>query len=208
MGPLERNEVLAELVVIEAQRRELERRRGDLLVQARDAGVTQVELARVLEVSQATVSRQLPRQKPTATEARDRAGAELVDRYEQRLISSEEFVEALLGLGEGPLPALDRAVLRGTVGLDVAEVYDQARRTGQTEQERLAALGPDAVAELVRHAGKDALERLRVDGADEEERRRLAARMLALRPSQMQESVEFILECRARTGQGGATVTA
>lgn len=194
--------VLDELSVVAAELRRLERRRGDLMRAAQELGVIQEEIARRLEVSQAAVSRQLRSRPATLAEARERLIEDAIDAYEAGRSSEAELLEQLLAVGDGPMPAFERGVIRGTIGLDVARRVREARSPAATERERLVGMDPDLLADLLRVTVHDTLARLRRQGDTTGLREDLARRARASRAADPTTRADLILQCRAILDEG------
>lgn len=212
MGERELSVVLGELVAVEAQRRGLERRRLDLVVEASRLGASQERLGRLLEVSQPSVSRFVSRPVAEPMGSVEREVAELVEGYEAGRVHPVSLVVRLSGLvpDQGPVPALDRAVLRGTVPSSLARLVQETRAKRVSDEDGLRALGGDELADVVHQDVLAAVDRLRelegqggVVGTDWRDLVRAERRLL---PGEVEESVGLALACRAISG--GGTVTA
>lgn len=183
--------VLVELSLVEAQSRQLARRRAALIAEATQAGATQDEVARRVGRSQATLSRQLNRE-PQADPME-----EAVDAYEAGQLSAAALVEQLLGNEGKTMPALDRAFARGTIGPDIVSRLERRRGEGVNERERLELMDPDLLGDVLRASVQDAVAHLRRAGDTSGLREQLARRGRATRAKDSAARVDLILECRA-----------
>lgn len=195
-------EVLDALSAVEAHLRTLMRDRADLMEHAVSIGVSQADLARRLEVSQAAVSRRMRQHHESGQDSRDRRVAVVIDAHERRQISTARLVKELVALGEGPMPALDRAIVRGTISPHVALEVEAAHLSRLAEAERLERMDPDLLDDLMQSHVKDAMVYLR--DRDPQAHQELARR--ARHATSAAERIQLITESRAVLGDQGSNL--
>lgn len=196
--------VLDALSAVEAHIRSLSRDRAALMEHASAIGIPQTDLARRLDVSQAAISRRLRQWQGTPVDSRSRAILDAVDTYERRQITTAPLTRALIDAGEGPMPALDRAIVRGTVPPQVALDVRAAHEATLSEDEQLERMNPDLLDDLMKTLVEQALTHLRAHEPDPQVRHDLARR--ARRATDTAARINLIHESRDILTRAGSTV--